>query len=268
MNDRKNVSVFLMKHHPIPTGLITTFLIFLLTVSMASQPAALEGERAQEREAMVRQQIEARGVRDPKVLAAMRKVLRHRFIPDPYRSMAYEDHPVPIGEGQTISQPYIVALMTELAEVEYGKKVLEIGTGSGYQAAVLAEITPYVFTIEILPTLAKQAQATLRKEGYPQVRVRIGDGYLGWPEEAPFDAILVTAAPDHIPQPLLDQLAEGGVMVIPVGPEGAIQQLLRIRKRQGRLEQETIIPVRFVPLIREGNESIDERKSDGKTQRP
>lgn len=209
--------------------------------------AEFTGQRAE----MVAEQIEARGVRDPRVLGAMRAVPRHEFVPQSLRAAAYADHPLPIGEEQTISQPYIVALMTELAEVGPQDKALEIGTGSGYQAAVLAELTPRVFTIEILPTLAARAEATLRRLGYSGVRVRVGDGYLGWPEEAPFDAILVTAAPDHIPQPLVDQLAEGGVLVIPVGPEGGLQRLKRLRKEEGRVVEEEAIPVSFVPLVRQ-----------------
>lgn len=210
-----------------------------------------EDEFTQQREQMVTEQIEPRGVHDPAVLSAMRSVPRHRFVPESIAHLAYSDQPLPIGEGQTISQPYIVALMTELAEVQPEDRVLEIGTGSGYQAAVLAEITPHVYSIEILPGLAEQAGRTLKRLGYRDVRTRMGDGYLGWPEEAPFDAILVTAAPDHIPKPLVDQLAESGVLVIPVGPPGQVQKLLRLRKRQGQLYEENVLPVSFVPLIRE-----------------
>jgi protein-L-isoaspartate(D-aspartate) O-methyltransferase len=206
---------------------------------------------AQERLEMVREQIQARGVTDKKVLAAMREVPRHMFVPEHLAAFAYADGPLPIGEGQTISQPYIVALMTELAEIGEGEKALEIGTGSGYQAAVLTELTPHVYTIEILPVLARKAQIALESLGYTEVKTRTGDGYLGWPEEAPFDAILVTAAPDHVPQPLIDQLAEGGVLVVPVGPEGATQQLKRLRKKDGKVISEEVIPVRFVPLIHE-----------------
>ncbi len=223
----------------------------LLTLVPALAAAADPDEFVRQREAMVAEQIEARGVKDPGVLDAMRTVPRHEFVPESLRAAAYQDSPLPIGEGQTISQPYIVALMTELAEVGPQDKALEIGTGSGYQAAVLAELTPRLFTIEILPALAARAEATLRRLGYTRVRVRVGDGYLGWPEEAPFDAILVTAAPDHIPQPLVDQLAEGGVLVIPVGPEGRTQELKRLRKQEGRVVEEEVIPVIFVPLVRQ-----------------
>ncbi len=200
---------------------------------------------------MVAEQIKARGIRDRRVLEAMRLVPRHAFVPMRVRNMAYMDGPLPIGEGQTISQPYMVALMTELAELKDGDKVLEIGTGSGYQAAILAELTDPVYTIEILPGLAARARETLNRLGYEGVQTRVGDGYLGWPEAAAFNAILVTAAPDHLPQPLVDQLAEGGVLVIPVGPAWGIQELKRFRKSKGRLVEEKVIPVRFVPLVRE-----------------
>jgi protein-L-isoaspartate(D-aspartate) O-methyltransferase len=204
-----------------------------------------------EREEMVRQQIRARGVKDPRVLEAMAKVPREEFIPADQRSLAYQDGPLPIGEGQTISQPYIVALMTELLEVKEGDRVLEIGTGSGYQAAILAELTPHVYTIEIIRTLAERAEKTLRRLGYDTVKVKTGDGYLGWPEHAPFDGIIVTCAPDEVPQPLRDQLAEGGRMVIPVGPQWTSQTLYLLRKKNGKLAQTAVIPVRFVPMVRE-----------------
>jgi len=204
-----------------------------------------------DRERMVRQQIRARGVKDPRVLEAMAKVPREEFVPAEQRPHAYGDGPLPIGEGQTISQPYIVALMTELLTVKQGDRVLEIGTGSGYQAAILAELTPHVYTIEIVPTLAQRAGATLRRLGYDTVKVKTGDGYLGWPEYAPFDGIIVTCAPDQVPQPLKDQLAEGGRMVIPVGPQWTSQTLYLLRKSKGKLEQTAVIPVRFVPMVRE-----------------
>jgi len=202
-----------------------------------------------QRDAMANQQIRARGVKDQRVLAAMGKVPREEFVPPDQRPYAYEDRPLPIGEGQTISQPYIVALMTELLELKQGDKVLEIGTGSGYQAAILAELTPHVYTIEILPTLAQRAEQTLRRLGYDSVQVKTGDGYLGWPKHAPFDAIIVTCAPEKVPEPLKDQLAEGGRMVIPVGPQRPGQTLYLLRKHRGRLEQEAVIPVRFVPMV-------------------
>jgi protein-L-isoaspartate(D-aspartate) O-methyltransferase len=199
---------------------------------------------------MVEEQIEARGVDDPLVLEAMRAVPRHRFVSDQWQDYAYRDHPLPIGYGQTISQPYIVALMTEVLDVEPGDKVLEIGTGSGYQAAVLAQMGLDVFTIEIIPALAVTAEATLRDLGYG-VTTRAADGYFGWVEEAPFDGIIVTAAPDHVPQPLVDQLAPGGVMVIPVGPIGAVQTLWRFSPNAaGELEAESFGWVTFVPFTR------------------
>ena len=182
---------------------------------------------------------------------AMGRVPRHRFVPEPQQASAYSDRALPIGEGQTISQPFIVALMTELLEPAPGQRILEVGTGSGYQAAVLAECGARVFTIEIVPSLGERAGALLAELGYRNIEVRIGDGYLGWPEQAPFDRIVVTAAPDHIPQPLLDQLAAGGRMVIPVGPERWQQDLLLItRSADGRTLTDNKIPVRFVPLTR------------------
>ncbi len=203
-----------------------------------------------ERERMVEQQLQARDITDPAVLEAMSAVPRHEFMPEGQRPLAYTDQPLPIGHGQTISQPYIVALMTQTLNLEPGEKVLEIGTGSGYQAAVLAEITDRVYTIEILEPLARQARGTLERLGYDNVEVKTGDGYRGWPEHAPFDAIVVTAAPDHIPQPLEDQLAVGGRMVIPVG--SYYQELMLLRKGEdGNLTREGVIPVRFVPMTGE-----------------
>jgi protein-L-isoaspartate(D-aspartate) O-methyltransferase len=201
------------------------------------------------RDRMVAEQIQARDVADRRVLAAMRKVPRHRFVPAQFRAEAYDDHPLPIGEGQTISQPYIVGIMSELMQLTGGERVLEVGTGSGYQAAVLAELAKEVYSIEILGPLARRAAATLRELGYAGVVVRAGDGYLGWSEAAPFDAIIVTAAPDHIPQPLVDQLKIGGRLVIPVG--GYYQELLQCVKTPQGLPCKSIIPVRFVPLTGE-----------------
>lgn len=200
------------------------------------------------RERMVKTQIEARGVKDKAVLEAMRKVERHRFVPSEFEHFAYEDMPLPIGSGQTISQPYIVALMTELLQLKGKEKVLELGTGSGYQAAILAELTKEVYTIEILPELARRAEKLLKDLGYKNIKVKSGDGYLGWPESAPFDAIIVTCAPEKVPQPLIEQLAEGGRMVIPVGE--AYQELKLLVKTKGKLIQKDILPVRFVPMRR------------------
>lgn len=207
-------------------------------------------ERFSARLALVETTIWRRGVRERAVLRAMLAVPRHEFVPDAYQGQAYADHPLPIGYGQTISQPYIVALMTDLLDLEPGHKVLEIGTGSGYQAAVLAEITDRVFSLEIIPQLAASAAERLQRLGYAAVQVRAADGYLGWPEEAPFDRIIVTAAPDHIPPPLVSQLAEGGIMVIPVGPPGGYQSLWRLVKEE-EVTTEFVTGVRFVPLLRE-----------------
>jgi protein-L-isoaspartate(D-aspartate) O-methyltransferase len=214
-----------------------------------SEPNPKGGFRAM-REKMVETQIKSRGVKDPRVLSALLKVERHRFVPEEYLNSAYSDQPLPIGEGQTISQPYIVALMTELLELKGDEKVLEIGTGSGYQAAVLAELAKEVYTIEIIESLASTAKKRLSELGYQNIKVKAGDGYLGWPEAAPFDAIMVTAAPDHIPKPLIEQLKEGGRMVVPVGTYS--QELKKIVKRSGKIETTDIIPVVFVPMTGEG----------------
>lgn len=202
------------------------------------------------REEMVRSQIEARGVKDKKVLAAMRKVKRHLFVPAQLRPQAYGDYPLPIGHGQTISQPFIVAWMTELLELKGGEKVLEIGTGSGYQAAVLGEIAGKVCSVEIIPALAEAAHKRLKALGYKNVKLAKGDGYNGWKKYAPYDAIMVTAAPDHVPPPLIRQLKEGGRLVIPVGPAGAVQTLWLVRKEAGKVKMVSLGPVRFVPLLR------------------
>ena len=213
-----------------------------------------EGGMAEEvyrvrREQMVMTQIAARGVRDPRVLEAMRKVPRHLFVPARDRDAAYEDGPLPIGEGQTISQPYIVALMTELAAPAASDRVLEIGTGSGYQAAVLAELAGEVYTIEIVEPLARRAGALLEELGYTNVHTRVGDGYRGWPEKAPFQAIVVTAAPEKIPEPLKEQLAVGGRLVIPVGAFS--QDLVLVTRTESGFRTDTITAVRFVPMTGE-----------------
>jgi protein-L-isoaspartate(D-aspartate) O-methyltransferase len=212
--------------------------------------AAADSFEAQ-REAMVREQIEARGVRDKRVLAAMRAVPRHAFVPEAVRAQAYADQPLPIGEGQTISQPYIVAFMSELLNLEKGHRVLEIGTGSGYQAAVLAALGGEVYSIEIVAALAERARAALEGLGY-QVNLRLGNGYAGWPEQAPFDRVVLTAAPDRIPQALLDQLRPGGRLVAPVGPSGGLQELVVADKRRnGEIREERVLAVRFVPMVDE-----------------
>ena len=212
--------------------------------------ATLSGESTQEaRNAMV-DLIARRGVKDGAVLQAMRKFPRHELVPAAYRHAAYDDRPLPIGKGQTISQPYMVAFMTEAAGISPGEKVLEVGTGSGYQAAILALAGAKVFSIEIVPELGKRADRDLARLGIENVTIRIGDGYRGWPEEAPFDAIVVTAAPEKVPQPLLDQLAEGGRLVIPVGPSES--QYLEIHTKRGKdLRLERAFPVRFVPMTGE-----------------
>lgn len=203
--------------------------------------------------AMVDSQIEGRGVSDPATLAAMRKVPRWEFVPAGIKDRAFEDNPLGIGEGQTISQPYIVAYMTEALKLEADDKVLEVGTGSGYQAAILGVIAAEVYTIEIVPPLAEDARATLERLGYDNVHVLVGDGYRGWPEEAPFDAIIVTCAPDHVPQPLLDQLADGGRLVLPLG--GRYPQMLKCYTRRGdTFEEENLEPVLFVPMTGEAQE--------------
>jgi protein-L-isoaspartate(D-aspartate) O-methyltransferase len=204
-----------------------------------------EGGRG-DRERMVATQIAARGVKDPCVLEAMRTVPRERFVPDSQRALAFADGPLAIGQGQTISQPYIVALMTELARTGPDRRVLEVGTGSGYQAAVLAACSREVYTIEILPDLGRRAEALLRELGIANVRVRVGDGYDGWPDAAPFDAIVVTAAPDTIPKPLLEQLKPGGRLVIPVGSSD--QDLVVVTRTADGFRRESVIPVRFVPM--------------------
>jgi protein-L-isoaspartate(D-aspartate) O-methyltransferase len=199
---------------------------------------------------MVQQQLKVRGIKDERVLTAMAKVPREEFVPSESRAASYEDGPLPIGYDQTISQPYIVAFMTEQLRPKSSDRVLEIGTGSGYQAAILAELVAKVYTIEIVEPLAKNAEATLQRLGYKNVHVKFGDGYSGWPEEAPFDAIIVTCAPDKVPQPLTDQLKDGGRMVIPVGERFA-QQLYLLEKKNGQLKESATLPVRFVPMARE-----------------
>jgi protein-L-isoaspartate(D-aspartate) O-methyltransferase len=223
-----------------------------LAMGMLCGGACCQGENGDHanvmRDRMVREQIERQGVKDAKVLAAMRKVPRHEFLPPELRSRAYDDRPLPIAEGQTISQPYIVAFMTEQLDLEPGERVLEIGTGSGYQAAVLAELVKDVYSIEIVEPLARQAAETLKRLGYERVHTRIGDGYLGWPEAAPFQGIIVTCAPNAVPKPLVEQLAEGGRMVIPVGEAGDVQELVVLRKVDGKLVTKKSLPVRFVPM--------------------
>ncbi|HEY5992546.1 MAG TPA: protein-L-isoaspartate(D-aspartate) O-methyltransferase [Candidatus Udaeobacter sp.] len=227
---------------------------FLILAAIAAggcgQKPADPSNFAAERQRMVQQQLMARGVNDGRVLAAMAKVPREEFVPRESRAASYEDGPLPIGHGQTISQPYIVAFMTEQLRPKASDRVLEIGTGSGYQAAILAGLVKDVYTIEIIEALAKDAEATLRRLGCKNVHVKVGDGYRGWPEHAPFDAITVTCAPDHVPQPLTDQLKEGGRMIIPVGGFGN-QELYLLEKKNGQLQRRAVLPVRFVPMAGE-----------------
>jgi len=218
---------------------------FLAIACGAAAPPAEDPARARER--MVRDQIEARGVTDARTLAAMRKVERHRFVPPEAAALAYADHPLEIGDGQTISQPYIVAVMSEAIGLRGGEKVLEVGTGSGYQAAVLAEMGARVYTMEIVPTLARRARETLARLGYRSIEVREGNGWAGWPEEAPFDAIVVTAAPPTIPEALKAQLRDGGRLVIPVGDD--VQELRLVTRRGATFEDKRLLMVRFVPLV-------------------
>jgi protein-L-isoaspartate(D-aspartate) O-methyltransferase len=228
-------------------GLIIILSLFLFPLIVGADSS--ETSFAQKRKQMVENQIKARGIQDLRVLAAMLKVKRHLFVPSHIRHLAYEDCPLPIGEGQTISQPYIVALMTELLALKGKEKVLEIGTGSGYQAAILAELVKEVYTIEILEPLARQSERLLKELNYKNIKVKFGDGFLGWPEFSPFDGIIVTCAPEKIPPPLLEQLAEGGKLVIPVGIYW--QDLKLVWKIKDRIKEADIIPVRFVPMLRE-----------------
>jgi len=206
------------------------------------------GDPTDEQAKMVRDQIKSRDIRDERVLAAMAKVPRHEFVPNDMKPHAYRDGPLPIGHGQTISQPYIVAFMTEAIDLRPEDRVLEIGTGSGYQAAILAEIAAQVYTVEIIRPLAESSTATLQRLGYQNVKVKAGDGYEGWAEHAPFDAIIVTCAPDNIPPRLVEQLKEGGRMIVPVGPEGGNQELIFLRKFEGKITHEKVMGVRFVPM--------------------
>lgn len=247
-----------------PAGLVV-LVIFLATVHLAttqeSGPPQIRPTTrgfASSAGPMVEQQIRARGVSDPRTLRAMLSVPREKFVPQELRHRAYEDGPLPIGYGQTISQPFIVAYMTEQIQPKPRDRVLEIGTGSGYQAAVLSQMVAQVYTIEIVRPLAERAEALLRELGYQNVHVKAGDGYKGWPEHAPFDAIIVTAAPDHVPQPLVEQLKEGGRMVIPVGKTGA-QMLYLLEKRGGKIKQKAVIPVKFVPFTRDHAEDRQSR---------
>lgn len=222
--------------------------IWLIAVMLAL-PACASDVYEQQRAQMVREQIESRGIRDPKVLRAMRDTPRHLFVPEQMQPHAYEDHPLPIGYQATISQPYIVALMTDTLDVKKNHRVLEIGTGSGYQAAILAQLAGRVYTMEIVPELAASAKEKLAQ--YENVEVRHGDGYQGWPEEAPFDRIMLTAAPPKLPEALLDQLKPGGKLLAPVGATPWTQELVLVEKsKDGKIREQSVLPVVFVPMQR------------------
>jgi protein-L-isoaspartate(D-aspartate) O-methyltransferase len=231
---------------------------FLILAAVAAggcgQKPTSVSDFAAERERMVQQQLKPRGINDGRVLAAMAKVPREEFIPPQSREASYEDGPLSIGYGQTISQPYIVAFMTEQLRPKPNDRVLEVGTGSGYQAAILGELVAEVYTIEIIEPLTRTAEATLQRLGYKNVHVKAGDGYKGWPENSPFDAIIVTCAPDHVPQPLIDQLKEGGRMIIPVGGSFGNQELYLLEKQNGQLQRRAVLPVRFVPMTGEAKQ--------------
>jgi protein-L-isoaspartate(D-aspartate) O-methyltransferase len=230
---------------------VSQLLIFVLFAATGcGQKATPSSDFVAERQRMIQQQLVARGIHEERVLAAMAKVPREEFVPPNSRAASYEDGPLQIGYGQTISQPYIVAFMTEQLHPKPSDRVLEIGTGSGYQAAILAELVAEVYTIEIAEPLARNAEATLVRLGYKNVRMKVGDGYKGWPDNAPFDAIIVTCAPDRVPRPLTDQLKEGGRMIIPVGDRFA-QELYLLEKKNGQLKESAVLPVRFVPMAGE-----------------
>jgi len=231
--------------------IVAQYLVFVAIANTGcGQQTPTAAEFATHRQRMVEQQLKPRGIKDERVLAAMAKVPREEFIPVDARADAYEDGPLPIGYDQTISQPYVVAFMTEQLRPKQSDRVLEIGSGSGYQAAILRELVAEVYTIEIVEPLAKSAEATLQRLGYNNVHIKAGDGYKGWPEEAPFDAIIVTCAPEKVPQSLVDQLKDGGRMVIPVGERFA-QQLYLLEKKNGQLKESVTLPVRFVPMAGE-----------------
>ena len=231
--------------------IVAQYLLFVaIATTGCGQQVPTAVDLAAQRQRMVEQQLKPRGIKEERVLAAMAKVPREEFVPADARPSAYEDGPLPIGYDQTISQPYVVAFMTEQLRPKQSDRVLEIGSGSGYQAAILGELVAEVYTIEIVEPLAKSAEATLQRLGYSNVHIKVGDGYKGWSEEAPFDAIIVTCAPEKVPQPLVDQLKDGGRMVIPVGERFA-QQLYLLEKKNGQLKESATLPVRFVPMLRE-----------------
>ena len=224
--------------------------MILSFLGMAAVLLAQEPEQVR-RSRMIREQIASRGIKNPAVLRVMGEIPRHLFVPANVREQAYEDRPVPIGHGQTISQPFIVGFMTELLDVQSQHRILEIGTGSGYQAAILSKLAKEVFTMEIVPELAQSAEALFRRLGYKNIFVRLGNGYLGWPEASPFDRIIVTAAPPEIPQVLIDQLKPGGRLLVPVGNSPANQEIIMVEKtKDGKVVKRAVLPVRFVPMVR------------------
>ncbi len=229
-------------------------LLFVIQIVFMNCSSTFQNDFTLQRKQMVNEQIKSRGITDKRVIAAMEKVERHRFVPQELTHLAYGDHPLSIGYEQTISQPYVVAFMTEALKLKKTDRVLEIGTGSGYQAAILAEICDSVFTIEIIPPLAQKAHKILSELGYNNIQVKTGDGYLGWPEKAPFDAIIVTCSPTKVPPALEEQLKEGGSMIIPVGDQMTGQYLYLIKKQNGKLIKQNVLPVRFVPMINTNNE--------------
>jgi protein-L-isoaspartate(D-aspartate) O-methyltransferase len=220
-------------------------ITWLLCITLFQSDSYLDA-----REKMVKEQIIARGITNPSIIEAFEKVPRHLFVPGDLEKFAYDDRPLSIGFGQTISQPYVVAFMTNILVLKPSEKVLEIGTGSGYQAAILAQLVKQVFTVEIVEPLGTDAQIRLQHLGYKNIEVKIGDGYNGWPDHAPFDAIIVTAAAETIPPPLINQLAEGGRMIIPVGSQHASQELVMVEKKEGKIKKRDVLPVRFVPFTR------------------
>ncbi len=240
----------------LPVARVVTIAAVAMSGCCEAQTLTKAGNFQPQRERMVREQFMTAGrdIQNKRVLDAMRSVPRHEFVPEDLRSRAHEDGPLPIGHGQTISQPYIVAFMTEAIDPQPGERILEVGTGSGYQAAVLAAMGAQVFSIEIVKPLGEQAQEVLKRLGYDKVKVLIGDGYAGWPEQAPFDAVIVTCAPESIPQPLIDQLKTGGRMIIPVGETGGKQELYLLKKQADGLRKTAVLPVRFVPMTGKAQE--------------
>jgi protein-L-isoaspartate(D-aspartate) O-methyltransferase len=242
------------KFHRISRSFSRAGCLLLAAAACSDAKPPQTGDLSAQRETMVETQIAARGISDPATLSAMRTVPRHEFLPLRLRNEAYMDYPLPIGHGQTISQPYIVAFMTETIRPQPGEKILEIGAGSGYQAAILAQMGAEVYTVEIVEPLAEMARQTLERLGFKSARVMHGDGFRGWPEHAPFDAIIVTCAPDKIPPELVAQLKDGGRMIIPVGG-GMNQELVLLRKKGGNIEKQSVLPVRFVPMTGEAQNS-------------